>query len=138
MEKNPGQMVELQWMLLGAPPAPRPPQSILMMFDTHNPTGRYLFPSVSSRGCDYMSPIVWMGKLRHAWSGVGRGVQPGSPELGCKLGPAWGLEVGRVGSGSTEPEAGLAGELKGDPRAGRGAAQIHTEPCEAWAAGSRQ
>lgn len=120
-------MVEPWWMLPGAPPAPRPPQSILMMFDTHNPTGRYLFPSVSSRGCDYMSPIVRMGKLRHEWSGLSRGVQ---------LGPAWGLEVGRAGLGSTEAEAGLAGELEGDPRAGRGAAQIHVAPSEAWAAGS--
>ena len=56
--------------------------------DTHIPTRRYLFPSLSSRGCDYMSPIVQMGKLRHEWSGLDRGVQPGSPELGCKLGPA--------------------------------------------------
>lgn len=85
-----------------------------------------------------MSPIVWMGKLRHERSNLGRGVQPGNPGLGCKLRPALGLEVGGAGSGSTEQEARMAGELKGDPRAGQGAAHIHIERCEAWAARSRQ
>ena len=106
----------------GTPCPPPPPQSTLMVCDIRNPTGRYLFPSVSYSSCDYMSPIVRMGKLRHEWSSLGRGVQPGSPELGCKLRPAWVLEVGRAGSGSTKQEARMAGELKGDPRAGQGSA----------------
>ena len=102
-------MVEPWWMLLGAPSAPPPPQGAICS-------------PVSPTVAVIMSPIVRMGKLRHEWSSLGRGVQPGSPELGCKLRPAWGLEMGRARSGSTKQEARMAGELKGDPRAGQGSA----------------
>nr|XP_042103801.1 proline-rich protein 5 isoform X4 [Ovis aries] len=85
------------------------------MCDTRNPTGCCLFPSVSCSSCDYMSPIVWMEKLRHEQSNLGRGVQPGNPGLGCKLRPALGLEhpqrgdrrlpaQGAAGPGAFQPE----------------------------------
>jgi len=129
-------MVEPWWMLLGAPSAPPPPQSTLMMCDTRNPTGRYLFPSVSYSGCDYESHCTdgeTEARMVQSWQRCAAR----EPRAGVQTETSMGAGDGQGTIGVHKAGGQDGWGTQGGPQGWAGLC-IHVEWCEAWAARSRQ